>query len=162
MADEVIITNAGADVSVTSVGAPVVEISTTEQAQLVVETIQIQGPPGVGEPGPRGQEGPSGQAGTYVSVKSMGASASYTPIAADVGSLVTFTGDASITLPTNIAAGIAIGKVIDFVSFGGVLTFVESGTTIYRPDTLVTRKANSAVSAIKVATDDWLLAGDLV
>lgn len=162
MADEVIITNVGADVSVTSVGAPIVEISTTEQAQLVVETIQIQGPPGVGEPGPQGQEGPSGQAGTYVSVKNMGASELYTPIIADAGSLVTFAGNATITLPTNAAAGIAIGKVIDFVSFGGVLTFVESGTTIYRPDTLVTRKAASTVSAIKVATNAWLLAGDLV
>ena len=46
MADEVIITNVGADVSVTSVGSPVVEIMTTEQAQLVIETVQIQGPPG--------------------------------------------------------------------------------------------------------------------
>ena len=149
----------------------VVEIGSGNNANIVigdstppisVTDVLIQGPPGVGSPGPKGDEGPSGQAGSYVSVKSMGVSASYTPIAADVGSLVTFTGNASITLPTNIAAGIAIGKVIDFVSFGGVLTFVESGTTIYRPDGLVSRKANSTVSAIKVAVNDWLLAGDLV
>lgn len=60
MADEVIITNAGADVAVTSVGTPAVEIITSEQAPLVVETIQIQGPPG----GP-GQEGPPGNPTAY-------------------------------------------------------------------------------------------------
>ena len=129
---------------------------------IAVTDVLIPGPPGPEGVGVEGPPGPSGQAGSYVLVKNMGASTTYTPIASDVGCLVTFNGNASITLPTDMGATIAYGKTIDFMSFGGVLTFVESGTTINRADTLVTRKASSGATTVKVNSNQWWLVGDLV
>ena len=70
----------------------------------------------------------------------------------------------TVTVPPNSSQGFDIGAVIEVIQAGsGQVTFsAGSGVTINNPDSLSkTRRQYSSASLIKVATDTWILGGDL-
>lgn len=89
----------------------------------------------------------------------------YTPVADDLGKLVTLDNASAITvtLPQDSAVTIPVGGRIDFAAIGaGIPTFVAgTGATVNGTPSLVMRDQWSAVSAVKRAADTWLLVGDL-
>jgi len=102
--------------------------------------------------------------GLYVGINAQ-TGTTYAPVLTDQGKLVTCTNAAAITvtLPSNATTAFPIGTQIDFAGMGaGKITFVAgSGATAVGTPSLVTRAQYSAVTAVKTATDAWLLIGDL-
>ena len=93
------------------------------------------------------------------------AGTTYTYALADELKLVQFTNGSAVTatVPTNATAAFAIGSKLDYYQSGaGKVTVAPAGgVTIRSTPTLALRAQYSAASLIKVATDEWLLAGDL-
>lgn len=102
--------------------------------------------------------------GLYVGINAQ-TGTTYTPVLADRGKLVTLTNAAAITvtLPQNSAVAFPISTSIDFVGLGaGKPTFAAgTGATVVGTPSLVARAQYSAVSAIKISTNGWLIVGDL-
>lgn len=102
--------------------------------------------------------------GRYVGVNAQ-TGTSYTPVLGDEGKLVTLTNAAAITvtLPSDANLAMPVGATVDFVGLGaGLVTFqAGSGATANATPSLVTRAQYSAVSAIKAASNAWLVVGDL-
>lgn len=69
----------------------------------------------------------------------------------------------SITIPANATTPFVIGTVFTGVSVGGQMTIIAgAGVTIRTPRTLLIRNGDyAAFTLIKVATNEWHLAGDL-
>ncbi|GAA5198492.1 hypothetical protein [Microbacterium jejuense] len=103
-------------------------------------------------------------AATYAAVNAQTAT-TYSAVLTDVGKLVTLTNAAAIavTLPKDATAAVPTGARIDFLVLGaGKATFqAESGATVNGTPTLVSRAQYSAVTAVKVASNTWILVGDL-
>lgn len=91
--------------------------------------------------------------------------ASYTLVLADTGKLVTMdvASANTLTVPTNASAAIPIGKSIDVLQLGVGQTQIvaASGVTILCSGTLFLRTQYSVVTLLKIATDTWVLAGDV-
>ena len=89
----------------------------------------------------------------------------YTLVAGDRGKLVTmYNASASTcTVPPNSSVAFPIGTQIQVVQWGdGELTMVAgSGVTLSRTPGLKLRDRFSSVTCIKMATNEWLLVGDL-
>lgn len=89
----------------------------------------------------------------------------YTPVAGDVGKLVTLsnTGAITVTLPQDSALTFPVGQRVDFLVINtGMATFsAGSGATVNATPSAVSRAQWSAVSAIKRAADTWVVVGDL-
>lgn len=97
---------------------------------------------------------------------------SYTPVLADNGKIVTLNNAASIavTIPTNASVAYAVGARIDFAWITGAgqptisavtpgtTTILSTGATSTSPKL---RVVNSVASAVKIATDIWLVTGDI-
>lgn len=86
--------------------------------------------------------------------------------ATDGGNVVWCTSgsDTTITVPTNAAQAFPTGTVVEIVQAGsGQVTISPSaGVTLSYPDNAnKTRVQYSAATLLKVATDQWLLNGDL-
>ena len=77
--------------------------------------------------------------------------------------LIPVSGAHAITVPTNATTAYPVGTSISFYqSAGSDASFVEaSGVTILRTPGLKLRALHSSATITKVATDTWLLAGDL-
>jgi hypothetical protein len=77
--------------------------------------------------------------------------------------LIPVSGAHAITVPTNATTAYPVGTSISFYqSAGADANFVEaSGVTILRTPGLKLRALSSSATLTKVATDTWLLAGDL-
>jgi len=77
--------------------------------------------------------------------------------------LIPVSGAHAITVPTNTTTAYPVGTSISFYqSAGADANFVEaSGVTILRTPGLKLRALSSSATLTKVATDTWLLAGDL-
>jgi hypothetical protein len=77
--------------------------------------------------------------------------------------LIPVSGTHAITVPTNATTAYPIGTSISFYQSAGTdASFVEaSGVTILRTPGLKLRATSSSATITKVATDTWLLAGDL-
>ena len=77
--------------------------------------------------------------------------------------LIPVSGAHAITVPTNATTAYPVGTSISFYqSAGSDANFVEaSGVTILRTPGLKLRALSSSATLTKVATDTWLLAGDL-
>ena len=77
--------------------------------------------------------------------------------------LIPISGAYAVTVPTNATTAFPIGTTISFYQSAGTDgNFVEaSGVTILRTPGLKLRALYSSASLTKVATDTWLLAGDL-
>lgn len=89
----------------------------------------------------------------------------YTPVASDVGKLVTLTNAAAITvtLPADADLDVPIGSRIDYGVFGeGMATFVAgTGATVEAAPSAISRAQYSAISALKRAANTWWVLGDL-
>jgi len=89
----------------------------------------------------------------------------YTLVAGDRGKLITmYNASASTcTVPPNSSVPFVIGTQIQVVQWGdGELTMVAgSGVTLSRTPGFKLRDRYSSVTCIKMATDEWLLVGDL-
>jgi len=77
--------------------------------------------------------------------------------------LIPISGTFAVTVPTNATLAFPIGTSIDFYQSAGTgANFVEAvGVTILRTPGLKLRTTYSSATLTKVATDTWLLAGDL-
>ena len=77
--------------------------------------------------------------------------------------LIPIAGTRAITVPTNATTAFPVGTSIDFYQASGTgANFVEaSGVTILRTPGLKLRTTYSSATLTKVATNTWLLAGDL-
>lgn len=88
----------------------------------------------------------------------------YSAVAADADKLVTCSNVAGITftVPTDAAQNIAVGKSFDVLQLGaGVVTLVgDTGVTLVRATGLKTRTQYSVATALKIAANTWLIAGD--
>lgn len=89
----------------------------------------------------------------------------YTLVLSDEAKLVTLTNAAAITLtvPTNATVAFPVGSRVDLVPLGaGMVTVAGAGgVTIRATPSAVTRATYGAASLLKLATDEWLLVGDL-
>ena len=89
----------------------------------------------------------------------------YTTVLADQSKLVTLNNGSAITLtiPANSSVAYPVGTKIDFAQLGaGQVTFAGAGgVTVNGTPTLKLRAQYSAATCIKIATDTWLLVGDL-
>ena len=107
---------------------------------------------------------PLAVAGEYVGINAQ-TGTTYTIVLADVGKLVTCTnaGAITVTLPQDSAVAVPVGARIDFAGLGaGLITFAAgTGATVNGTPSLGTRAQYSAVTAIKVAANTWLVVGDL-
>ena len=96
----------------------------------------------------------------------------YTTVLADNGKIVTLNNSSAITvsIPTNASVPYAIGAEINFAWItgagqptiqavtSGTTTILSTGTTSTAPKL---RVVNSFCSAVKIATDIWLVTGDI-
>ncbi len=96
----------------------------------------------------------------------------YTPVLTDDNKIVTLNNASSIavTIPTNASVAYAVGARIDFAWITGAgqptisavtpgtTTILSTGATSTSPKI---RVVNGMASAVKIATDTWLVAGDI-
>jgi hypothetical protein len=89
----------------------------------------------------------------------------YTVALADNGKLVTLDNASAITvtIPANSTAAFPVGAQVNLVRIGtgGVSVTGVTGVTVNATPTLNFRARWSSATAIKIATDTWLLVGDL-
>ena len=89
----------------------------------------------------------------------------YTFVLADRGKLVTTSNGSAqtITIPPNSSVAFAVGTQIQVAGLGaGEVTMAAgSGVTIRSTPGLKLRAQYSSVTCIKIATDEWILVGDL-
>jgi hypothetical protein len=89
----------------------------------------------------------------------------YTVVGTDAGKIVTLNNaDAiTVTLPQDLDLAFSIGKKIDFIVLGlGMATFqAGTGATLRTLSTAVTKGQYAFVTAIKIASNTWLIKGDL-
>ena len=89
----------------------------------------------------------------------------YTTVLTDEGKVVTLNNSGAITLtiPPNSDVAYPVGTRIDFIQIGAGQVTVAGGTgvTVNATPTLKLRAQHSGASCIKIATDTWVLLGDL-
>jgi hypothetical protein len=89
----------------------------------------------------------------------------YTYVLTDVGKMVTLSnaGAITVTVPANSTVAVPIGQSIDSAQLGaGQVTFTPAGgVTLRSTPGLKTRAQYSGVTLLKIATDEWLIVGDL-
>ena len=91
--------------------------------------------------------------------------AAYTFVLADRGKMVTVSNGSAVdcTIPPNSSVAFAVGTSIMVAQTGaGQVTMVAgSGVTLRYTPGLKLRAQYSSVTCTKIATDEWLLTGDL-
>jgi len=89
----------------------------------------------------------------------------YTVVIDDTGKIVTLNNASpiTVTLPRDSDLAFGIGKKIDFIVLGlGMATFqAGTGATVHSAETLVSKGQYAFITAIKIASNTWLLKGDL-
>jgi hypothetical protein len=126
------------------------------------------GPTGPSVTGPTGASvtGPTGATGTWDTVQPIEVkSDTYTLVLADAGKLIRCTKATamSIIIPTNAAQAYSIGQRVDIMQYGAgqVTVSGDTGVTLRSTPTNKLRATYSSASIIKIATDEWVLAGDV-
>jgi len=124
------------------------------------------GPTGASVTGPTGSTGPTGAQGVWDTAQTISVQAdTYTLVLGDAGKLITCTkGTAmSIIIPTNAAQAYSIGQRVDIMQYGAgqVTVSPDTGVTLRSTPTNKLRATYSTASIIKIATDEWVLAGDV-
>jgi hypothetical protein len=113
--------------------------------------------------GPTGATGPEGTWTTAQVIETK--SDTYTLVLADAGKLIRCTKGTSMSIivPLNSAQAYSIGQRIDIMQYGaGQVTIIgDTGVTVRATPTNKLRATYSTVSIIKIATNEWVLAGDL-
>ncbi len=119
-----------------------------------------------GSDGSDGATGPTGPAGdnVYSGINAQ-TGTTYTAVSSDEGKLITLNnaGTITFTIPPNSSVAYTVGVRLDIAQFGGGQVTVAggSGVTVNSTPTSKLRTQYSAASCIKIATDEWLLVGDL-
>jgi hypothetical protein len=129
----------------------------------------VEGPTGAtgaSVTGPTGPEGPTGASGQWDTAQIIDVkTATYTAVLADAGKLLRFTNSSTVNfvIPTNDAEAFDVGQRIDLTQYGTGLVEVlgDTGVTVRATPTSKLRAQYSVASVIKIATNEWLLAGDL-
>ena len=89
----------------------------------------------------------------------------YTTVLTDGGKVLTFgnSGATTLTIPPNSNVAYPVGTRIDLIQIGVGQVTVAGGTgvTVNATPTLKLRAQHSGASCIKIATDTWVLLGDL-
>jgi hypothetical protein len=139
----------------------------TGEASTVAGPTGTTGPTGsTGPTGATGPTGPTGAQGVWdtaqvIEVKSD----TYTLVLADAGKLIRCTKGTSmsIIIPTNATNAFTIGQRIDIMQYGaGQVTVTgDTGVTLRATPTPKLRATYSSASIIKIAEDEWVLAGDV-
>ena len=124
------------------------------------------GATGASVTGPTGGTGPTGATGTWDTVQPIEVkSDTYTLVLGDAGKLIRCTKATamSIIIPTNAAEAYSIGQRVDIMQYGAgqVTVSGDTGVTLRSTPTNKLRATYSSASIIKIATDEWVLAGDL-
>jgi hypothetical protein len=124
------------------------------------------GPSVTGPTGPTGATGATGPQGLWDTAQTIEVkSDTYTLVLADAGKLIRCTkGTAmSIIIPTNAAEAYSIGQRVDIMQYGAgqVTVSGDTGVTLRSTPTNKLRATYSTASIIKIATDEWVLAGDV-
>ena len=124
------------------------------------------GPTGASVTGPTGSTGPTGAQGLWDTAQVIETkSDTYTLVLADAGKLIRCTKGTSMSIivPLNSAAAYSVGQRIDIMQYGaGQVTISgDTGVTLRATPTNKLRATYSTASIIKIATDEWVLAGDL-
>lgn len=129
--------------------------------------IGVQGERGPSGPTGVGVTGPSGPAGTYSDPQSINArTADYTLALSDAGKLVTAshaTNAISITVPAESSVAFQVGTHIDVARLGAgnVNVTGATGVTVNGTPGLKLRAQYSSATLIEVASNSWLVVGDL-
>jgi len=93
------------------------------------------------------------------------ADASFTPTASDSNTVFRFTSPSavSVTLPDDSSVNFPVGSVIQFRQAGdGKVTISPgAGVTLNSAETMSSRKKGSTIAAMKVASNEWDVTGDL-
>lgn len=133
----------------------------------------VEGPTGptgatgaTGDTGATGPTGSTGSAGQWSEAQAINTqSAAYTIVVADAGYLLKMTNAAAavITIPTNLVAAFAVGQRVDILQYGAgqITVSPDASVTLRATPTAKLRAQYSTASLIKIATDEWLLVGDL-
>jgi len=102
--------------------------------------------------------------GRYVGINTQ-TGTTYTLVLADEGKLITCsnTGAITVTIPLNSSVAFPVGATIDLavINTGMVTIAATGGVTVNATPSLVSRARYSSMSIIKIATDTWLVVGDL-
>lgn len=115
--------------------------------------------------GTQGGIGLTGPAGDAITALRTVVGTADTLVITDAGKYVRCTSAlaTAVTVPPNSAVAFSVGQQITIAQAGAGQVTVTAGVgvTINTPETLLTRKQFSAVTVIKVATDEWDLVGDV-
>lgn len=132
------------------------------------QTLNLVLPKGdTGEPGQAGANGANGVNGTFADAQAITpVTANYTLTLSDAGRLITATHASvaiTITVPAGGSVAFTVGTHIDLARLGAASVTVvgAAGVTVNGTPGLKLRAQYSAASLIEVASDSWLLVGDL-
>jgi hypothetical protein len=120
-----------------------------------------------GEQGEVGATGATGADGSWETEQNIttDATTSRTLQLTDAGDLLRFTSSSNITvtIPPNSSVAFDIGDHIDLLQTGtGQITVAEgSGVTLRDPGSSTLRTRYSTATLVKIATDEWVLTGDV-
>jgi hypothetical protein len=119
------------------------------------------GPTGsTGATGPTGPTGASGQWDTAQVVDDK--TSSYTLLTADAGALITVSSSSNLEVTVDDSLDLAAGQRIDLLRLGtGEVTVVASGVTVNGAPGLNLRARYSAATLLCIATDVYVVIGDL-
>ncbi len=69
----------------------------------------------------------------------------------------------TVTVPANATTAMLVGSSITFEQTGAgqVTVLAAGGVTVRTPETLLSRKQFSTIALTKLATDEWILIGDI-
>lgn len=120
-------------------------------------------------PGPTGATGPSitgptGPTGSMTLGTGSVATSTYTPTLADADKFLQFTVACTLTVPLDSTTNFPVGSTINLLQYGtGKLTVAAaSGVTLRCASSSESRTQYSALSLIKLASNEWVLLGDLL
>lgn len=139
-----------------STGTPAPTITNGGTANVTVTSV-----------GDRGPQGDPGASGSFADAQSINArTAAYTLVAADAGKLVTASHASVaivITVPANTSVPFPVGTHVDLARLGvsAVTVAGDVGVTVNGTPGLNLRAQYSAATVIKIASDSWLLVGDI-
>lgn len=124
------------------------------------------GPTGPAVTGPTGPTGPTGASGDWAIPQTIVTKATTATLAlSNAGTLIKTTSASAmqIIIPTEATEAFSIGQRVDILQYGaGQVTVVAaSGVTLHANPTAKLRAQFSTVTIIKVAADEWVLAGDV-
>jgi hypothetical protein len=107
-----------------------------------------------------GEQGPQGQWDTAQTVNAQ--TAAYTLLTADAGKLVTVDSASNLDVTVDGSLDLEVGQRIDLLRLGtGTVTVVASVATVNGTPGLKLRARYSAATLLCVATDVYVLLGDL-